>query len=320
MVAPVTPAPSCSSHFPSSHLAEDGTKHPELAENVRILFLLSGASYLPQLHRIWVHGDCQGISLGYLLLNLISATEQFTIGLFVLVNHKRGTDLFVEIPITTGDWLKLTQLTLISIMPLFIDAVNRNFFGPPEWRRWGEAFFSGYHAMFMNPIVTILVLVALPCQARAMHAQPVRDLKSLSLLGLLAQGVIFGVVAVSWTMRVRSMDLSSRDVVAYRLLTFVSWYQMVGWAAVNNAVFALVQILLLCLARNWRGEKMAMADGEREPLLGALDILRKNEDKDNDIASSRPSTTRVPIQAIDFHSNSVVSLFVFLVLSQSSNF
>lgn len=86
----------------------------------RILILLSGASYLPQLHRIWVHGNCQGISLSYLLLNLISATEQFTIGFFILVNHKGGTDLFVETPITTGDWLNLAQLTLVWALHLLL--------------------------------------------------------------------------------------------------------------------------------------------------------------------------------------------------------
>lgn len=159
---------------------------------------------------------------------------------------------------------------LISIIPIFIDAIDRDFFGPPEWRQVGQALFSGYHAMFMNPIVTILALVALPCQARAIRALPFGDLKSLSLLGLLAQGVIFSVVAISWTMRVKFMDLSFRDVISYGLLTFVSWYQMVGWAAVNNAVFALVQISLFCLARNWRVVKMVVADGEGEPLLGAL--------------------------------------------------
>lgn len=125
--------------------------------------------------------------------------------------------------------------------------------------------------MFMNPTVTTLALVALPCQARAIRALPVGNLKSLSLLGLLTQGVVFSVVAISWMMRVKFMDLSFRDVIAYGWLSVVSWYQMVGWAAVDNAVFALVQISLFCLARNWGVVKMA--DGEREPLLGALDSI-----------------------------------------------
>lgn len=121
----------------------------------------------------------------------------------------------------------------------------------------------------MNPIVTILALVALPCQSRAIRALPVGDLKALSLLGLLTQGVVFSVVAISWTMRVKFMDLSFTDVIAYGWLSIVSWYQMVGWAAVDNAVFALVQISLFCLARNW--EWVKMADREREPLLGDLE-------------------------------------------------
>lgn len=60
-------------------------------------------------------GNCQGISLGYLLLNLISATEQFTIGFYILVNFTGGTDIFVETPLTTGDWLNLAQLTLVWV-------------------------------------------------------------------------------------------------------------------------------------------------------------------------------------------------------------
>ncbi|KAJ5657872.1 uncharacterized protein N7484_001521 [Penicillium longicatenatum] len=271
-----------------------------------ILILLSGASYLPQLHRIWVRGNGQGISLGYLLLNLISATEQFTIGFFLLVNHEGGTDIFIQTPKTTGDWLNLAQLTVvwvlhlllfilclwfpsdhhtwyklglltiyilfafISVIPLFIDAIDRDYFNDPAFPGWGQALFSGYHAMFMNPIVTILALVALPCQARAIRALPIGDLKSLSLLGLLIQGVVFGVMAISWPLRVRFMDLSFREVIAHGFLTFVSWYQTAGWAAVDNAVFALVQSSLFYLAKNRGTVKMAAVDREREPLLGAL--------------------------------------------------
>ncbi|KAF9888963.1 hypothetical protein FE257_008133 [Aspergillus nanangensis] len=268
-----------------------------------ILSLLSGASYLPQLHRIWLHGNCQGISLGYLLLNLISATEQFTIGFFLLVNNTGGSDFFNETPLTTGDWLNLAQLTLvwvlqlllfilclwlpsdhrtgyklglltvyilftlISIVPLFIDALDHDIFGPrgSSDRNWAEALFSGGHLLFINPIATILAIGAFFYQARAIRALPIGNLQAISLLGLLTQGVVFAVVAISWTMRVKFLDLSFGDIIAHG--GWFSWYELVGWAAVDNAVFAMVQIALFCLARKYAGAKMD--DAEREPLLGA---------------------------------------------------
>ncbi|KAJ5886117.1 uncharacterized protein N7473_008791 [Penicillium subrubescens] len=269
-----------------------------------ILILLSGASYLPQLHRIWVRKDCQGISLGYLLLNLISATEQFTLEFFILVNNTEQADFLIETPPTTGDWLNLAQFTIVwalhlllfilclwfpsnnhigyklwlltvyicfaanSIIPLFIDAIDNDFFVPREdrYRKWGEAFFSGWHLLFVNPIVTILAIAAYPCQAREIRTLPVGNLKSLSLLGLLTQGVVFIVVAISWTMRVKFLDFSFDDIISHG--AFFSWYQMVGWAAVDNAIFALMQILLFLLARNWEATKTA--DRESEPLLRAV--------------------------------------------------
>ncbi|KAJ5380631.1 uncharacterized protein N7496_003059 [Penicillium cataractarum] len=264
-----------------------------------ILLLFSGASYLPQLHRIWVHRDCQGISLGNLLLTLITATEQLTLGFFFLVNNTQESDFFIENPPTTGDWLNLAQFTLvwalqlllfilclwfpsgsrvwyklgllavyilftsISLMPLFIDDINHEIFGPLDdpYRKWAEALFGGYHLLFLNPIVTIMALFAYSFQARAIRTLPAGDLKALSLRGLLTQGVMFVVVAISWTMRVKFASFG--DVILYG--AFWSWYQMVGWAAVDNAIFALGQIFLFVLARDWGTVKAA--DEEREPLL-----------------------------------------------------
>ncbi|KAJ5767250.1 uncharacterized protein N7511_004866 [Penicillium nucicola] len=268
-----------------------------------ILILFSGASYLPQLHRLWVRGNCEGMSLGYLLFSLISATEQFTIGFFFMVNNTGGSDFFVETPLTTGDWLNLAQLTLvwllqlllfilclwlpsyngighklgaltvyifftlISIVPLFIDALDHDIFGPrgSSDRNWAEALYSGGHLLFLNPIVTIVAIGAFFYQARAIRAPPIGDLQAVSIEGLLTQGVVFAVVAISWTMRVKFLDLSLGDIIAHGGL--FSWYELVGWAAVDNAVFAIVQISLFCLARKYGGVKMN--DAEREPLLGA---------------------------------------------------
>lgn len=86
---------------------------------LRILSLLSGASFLPQMHRIWVHGNSHGISLGYLLINLISATEQFTVG-FYYVSMPTKNEIFVGSPLRTGDWLNLAQLALVWVLHLLL--------------------------------------------------------------------------------------------------------------------------------------------------------------------------------------------------------
>jgi hypothetical protein len=67
-----------------------------------------------------VRKDCQGISLGYLLLNLISATEQFTLEFFILVNNTEQADFLIETPPTTGDWLNLAQFTIVWALHLLL--------------------------------------------------------------------------------------------------------------------------------------------------------------------------------------------------------
>lgn len=156
---------------------------------------------------------------------------------------------------------------LIFIIPLFIGAVDHDFFGPSDdpYRKWVEALFSGYHLIFMNPIVAVLALVAFPCQVRAISALPIGNLKALSLKGLLIHGLVFIMVAISWTTRLKFMDVSFGNVIMY--WAFGTWYQMVGWAAVDNAIFALVQISLVVLA-TYPG-LVKSDDKEKEPLLSA---------------------------------------------------
>jgi hypothetical protein len=60
-----------------------------------------------------------GISLIYVLLNLISATEQFTLGAFFII-HSDETDIFVHREPITGDWLNMGQLTIVWLMSLIL--------------------------------------------------------------------------------------------------------------------------------------------------------------------------------------------------------
>lgn len=61
----------------------------------------------PQTRRILSRGDGAGISLTYVLCNLIAVTEQFALGLHYVVDSVEGEDGIVNRPVTAGDWLNL---------------------------------------------------------------------------------------------------------------------------------------------------------------------------------------------------------------------
>lgn len=83
-----------------------------------ILCFLTFLSFLPQLRRILAKKDSTGISLYYLLYNLISATEQFTLGFYFVISDSLSREVFVHYPVNTGDWLNMAQLTVVWLMSL----------------------------------------------------------------------------------------------------------------------------------------------------------------------------------------------------------
>lgn len=156
---------------------------------------------------------------------------------------------------------------LISVVPTFDDAVNP---AVPSQRGWFIDIFSSVHTIYINPIVTMGIVLAFWAQTKKASA--------LSTLGLATQAVVFSLVALSWTLRVRFIDFNDLegpdwpDEVTLPMLRslLIAWYQLVGWAAVDNALFAIMQAVLLCIARR---QKRKMADSfslpEQEPLLGS---------------------------------------------------
>lgn len=108
------------------------------------------------------------------------------------------------------------------------------------------------------------------------------DPGALSVYGLGCQAVVFGLAALAWAFRLRLGPLSrpggsnqpefdwGRD--AFGLAC--TWYQLAGWAAVDNGVYAVVQGCLFLLARGlWPGTTTTTGGGhvdvapERQPLL-----------------------------------------------------
>ena len=79
------------------------------------------------------------------------------------------------------------------------------------------------------------------------------------------QAVVFALVALSWIKRV---GFPYDEVDHFPLSLFWSWYQLVGWAAVDNAVFALGQALLWGITTYLLDRGDITVDGdETEPLL-----------------------------------------------------
>ncbi|ERF73258.1 hypothetical protein EPUS_03090 [Endocarpon pusillum Z07020] len=200
-----------------------------------ILLFLSLVSFIPQYHHILWRRDCSGISLSYVLFNLIAATEQCALGLHYIVDNVEVSDTIVGSTPTVGDWLNLWQLGVVwichsalfilclcypperpgpkrTVLAVYISfllislapVVFESFLPAPgdsseHDRRWFSATFSGVHTMFINPIVTVIGFASLFEQARETRSRP--SLGALSIMGLAIQAVVFAVVALYWPLR-----------------------------------------------------------------------------------------------------------------------
>jgi hypothetical protein len=73
---------------------------------------------------------------------------------------------------------------------------------------------------------------------------------ALSTKGLAFQAAVFTLVALYWPFRIQT----SSDLWPPRSWgSFVTWYQLIGWATVDNAVFAVSQAILFWIAKRRSG-------------------------------------------------------------------
>ncbi|KAE8376157.1 hypothetical protein BDV26DRAFT_305782 [Aspergillus bertholletiae] len=259
------------------------------------LLILSIFPFVPQLDLLRQNGGSMGTSLVYLLCNVLNATEQFTIS-FSYLFIAEDSEFFIYSPPNAGDWLNFFQLAVTwslsstlfffgvicspahngrktFILGIYLTFLSISLLAAVAYvlinpcgascgsNGWVTAIFLGSHLIFVNPVVTLLAIAALPAQLRVLKQH---EHTALSLIGLASQAVIFTVLGFSWLFRVR-LDYNLSDF--FRTWgSFTSWYQLVGWVAVDNLIFAAVQgILLLVVLRR---KKMAITEGENEPLLG----------------------------------------------------
>jgi hypothetical protein len=154
-----------------------------------------------------------------------------------------------------------TGFLLVSIIPLLLDLLFGDISHPHEERNWLLAFFSIPHVFLINPLSTLLCFLSFFPQASVVKRG---SFPALSLISLVIQSVVFALVGISWLGR---LNFGSPED------TFLGWYLIFGWPAVDNFLFATVQATLFCFAIHWRwrlGPEFQSNNqpNEASPLLG----------------------------------------------------
>lgn len=141
----------------------------------------------------------------------------------------------------------------ITLFPAFAQALI-----PWDDREMLSAILVGTMLYLLAPIVQLLGFAAMRVQAREMMASG--SVGALSIPGLVIQAVVFLLVGISLLFRLKppAEELDNHWIVNAR-----DWYWKVGWATLNNIIFALGQAVLACIA--WHYNRMGSS--ESQPLL-----------------------------------------------------
>lgn len=125
-------------------------------------------------------------------------------------------------------------------------------------RGWYSALLSGGLVYIAGPFAQSMGLVALWAQARETIVQ--HEKGSLSIDVLFAQAFVFLLVGISFIFRLRLRAEHWKYCLSNALR---SWHWLVGWAKLNNLIYALAQGILRPIAlRQNRGVRAQL-----EPLL-----------------------------------------------------
>ena len=144
---------------------------------------------------------------------------------------------------------------LISLVPVAFESTLPN----DSNRGWFSALFGGYHSFYISPVVTLLGIASLYFQARETLSGTSNG--AISLRGLASQAIIFTLVGFTWIFRLTASRDFFKGLTPLRAL--IEWYQLVGWAAVDNLIFAFVQAVLFCIAWRRRGEEATAEETRR---------------------------------------------------------
>jgi hypothetical protein len=150
-----------------------------------------------------------------------------------------------------------TAFLLIAIVPILLELpMTPSREGDSMTNRsWLSDVYSVIHANVVHPVVTLLAVASLAPQARQIRAS--RSLGAVSILGLALQTFMFALLAFAWLLRLQL----PRGYRGWR------WYFLVGWAAVDDIVFAFVQGTLWWIASS-HDTGGSLLGSERQTLLG----------------------------------------------------
>jgi hypothetical protein len=150
----------------------------------------------------------------------------------------------------------------ISLLPVIGEAVIE--FDSDTDREWYGVLFIAPMLYLVGPMVQILGFAALRAQALEIRSRNSSDAtdSALSVRGLVVQAVVFLLVGISfvWRIRVPTEELDEHFIVNLQM-----WYWTVGWATINNVIFAVAQGVLAWMA--WRHETVGGNLSERSALL-----------------------------------------------------
>ncbi|RAH47944.1 PQ-loop repeat-containing protein [Aspergillus brunneoviolaceus CBS 621.78] len=239
-------------------------------------------SFPPQLQLTHSSKDTSGLSLFFVVLNTICATEQLLVGL-IYISLPHGADFFIENPKSWGELLPTRHCLGAFRSPIYAATLYGIFlaislapgallivllYQDPD-ADLTHAIFSGCHLLYVNPAVPWLGLGAFLCQVVTLIRSGPQHPSGISVRGLGAQAAVFLLLAGTWPFRVTCPPFPEDYPLSWPLV--YAWFLWVGWPAVDSLIFAVGQGLLFLLAARRRavvGTLEAIA-GETEPLLAS---------------------------------------------------
>ncbi|KAL4793087.1 hypothetical protein BDV19DRAFT_232912 [Aspergillus venezuelensis] len=263
-----------------------------------ILTILTTASFVPQLYKIWKRKAAAGISLSYLVINMICATEHFTDIFFLLVNNSTnpnaGPDAehFIHSPKKAGDWINLAHVAVIwfCFCVLFISTI----WNAPKEKLKHKVITVSLYASFLGISIVPLFIDATTNTFGYFHPTEYRRWPiSLFFYGhfFYIHPIITVLGALSllfqiWEMKASSKTVSGADMgisligLGVQAIIFglngilwfgrinldstlasnsFAWYRVLGWPIVDDFIFAAVQAVLFFIALLFRWKKAKAA-------------------------------------------------------------
>ncbi|KXS95428.1 hypothetical protein AC579_9539 [Pseudocercospora musae] len=191
--------------------------------------MLSPASFLPQIKHIKAIRDCAGISILYILFNLLVTTYQSVLFLHVVARHWQGRILVhqppdlrdlvnlaqfvvgcIGQPVLQGlqllpphrpVWTRLAMIAFFSFLAAILIPALEEIFVAKDDRAINGALLTAVWLFILGPVMQLLGVAAFCVQARLTMSRG--ETGALSISGLLIQAVMFFVMGISFLSRLK---------------------------------------------------------------------------------------------------------------------